>query len=101
MFNYDVEFSGGTAIQVDIGKNFVNSDIEKITLKADKEIREAAASIGSIILQQRDFYIANRKEIVRQNPESGAGTLFALPTDDESLSASIKLVEFALHGILN
>lgn len=76
------------------------SDMEKITLKADKEIREAAASICSIILQQRDFYIANRKEIVRQNPESGAGTLFALPTDDESLSASIKLVEFALHGII-
>lgn len=31
IFNYDVEFSGGTSIQIDIGKSFVNSDIEKIT----------------------------------------------------------------------
>lgn len=29
-FNYDVEFSGGTSIQIDIGKDFINSDIEKI-----------------------------------------------------------------------
>ena len=37
LFNYDVEFSGGTAIQIDIGKNFANSDIEKITKDITKQ----------------------------------------------------------------
>ncbi|MCQ2583159.1 MAG: TetR/AcrR family transcriptional regulator [Treponema sp.] len=75
------------------------ASIEKITIKADKEIREQAAGIAAILLQQRDFYIANRKEIVRQNPESGAGTLFALPTDDEALNRTIKLIENNLKKI--
>lgn len=75
------------------------SEIEKITIKNDKEIKEFALSIAMIIIQQRDLYIANRKEIVRQNPESGVGTLFALPTDDQALNSTIKLIEFSLKTI--
>ncbi|MCQ2589230.1 MAG: TetR/AcrR family transcriptional regulator [Treponema sp.] len=74
-------------------------DIEKIQACSEKELREKASAISSIILQQRDFYIANRKEIVRQNPESGAGTLFALPTDDEAISKAYKMVEFTLKAL--
>lgn len=33
IFNYDVEFSGGTSIRIDIGKNFSNEDIEKTVSK--------------------------------------------------------------------
>lgn len=74
-------------------------DIEKIQSCSEKELKEKSAAIASIIIQQRDFYIANRKEIVRQNPESGAGTLFALPTDDEAVNKAIKMVEFAIKSL--
>lgn len=37
IFNYDVEFSGGTSIQIDIGKDFVNADIEKIVSDATNQ----------------------------------------------------------------
>lgn len=76
------------------------SEVEKITLKADKDIREVANSISMIIIQQRDYYIANKKETVRQNPETGVGTLFALPTDDEAINFTVKTVEFILKVIL-
>lgn len=33
IFNYDVEFSGGTSIRIDIGKDFSNEDIEKTVSK--------------------------------------------------------------------
>ena len=65
----------------------------------EKELKEKSAAIASIIIQQRDFYIANRKEIVRQNPESGAGTLFALPTDNDAINKAIKMVEFAIKSL--
>lgn len=66
---------------------------EKIDNKTEKELKESAAGITAIIFQQRDMYIANRKETVRQNPESGAGSLFALPTDEAALNRTVKLVD--------
>ena len=30
IFNFDIEFTGGTSMQFDIGKEFDNKDIEKI-----------------------------------------------------------------------
>lgn len=65
----------------------------KIDNKTEKELKESAAGITAIIFQQRDMYIANRKETVRQNPESGAGSLFALPTDEAALNRTVKLVD--------
>lgn len=65
----------------------------KIDNKTDKELKETANGITAIIFQQRDMYIANRKETVRQNPESGAGSLFALPTDEAALNRTVKLVD--------
>ncbi len=40
----------------------------------------------SALMNQIDMYITNKKEIVRQNPECGVGSLFALPTDEEALN---------------
>jgi len=74
-------------------------DIGKIPACSEKELREKAGAISAIIIQQRDLYIANRKEIVRQNPESGAGTLFALPSDDDAVSKAVKMVEFTLKAL--
>lgn len=71
----------------------------KIQKKTDKEIKDFAMIITSTILHQRDFYIAKRKETVRQNPESGAGSLFALPADESAVNKTIKLVDGILKSI--
>lgn len=67
--------------------------INKIAQKSEKELKELSSAITSIILNQLDSYIAEKKETVRQNPESGAGSLFALPTDEKSLNKTTKIVE--------
>ena len=76
---------------------FVAAD--KITKKNERELREAASTLTAIIFQQRDAYIARRKETVRQNPESGAGSLFALPTDENFLNKTLKLQEMFLKTL--
>ena len=72
---------------------------EKIAKKTDKELRDAASTLTAVIFQQRDAYIARRKETVRQNPESGAGSLFALPTDENLLNKTLKLQEMILRTL--
>ena len=73
--------------------------VDKITKKNERELREAASTLTAIIFQQRDAYIARRKETVRQNPESGAGSLFALPTDENFLNKTLKLQEMFLKSL--
>ena len=83
----------------------VQNQIEKITEdiksiftialkdKTDKEIKELAGACTSLILQQLDAYIAVRKETIRQNPETGAGSLFELPSDNNIINKAARLVE--------
>lgn len=59
----------------------------------EKDLQEISEHISLIIFQSMDFYLAKRKEIVRQNPDSGAGCLFALPTDNELLNKTLKNIE--------
>ena len=54
---------------------------------------------AAVIIQQRDAYIAARKETVRQNPDSKAGGLFALPTDEVALGRTLKLIEAMLKTL--
>ena len=72
---------------------------KKIAKKTDKELKDTAAELAAVIIQHRDAYIAARKETVRQNPDSKAGGLFALPTDEEALARTLKLVEVMLKGL--
>ena len=72
---------------------------KKITKKTDKELKDVASNLAAIIIQQRDAYIAARKETVRQNPDSKAGGLFALPTDEAALGRTLKLVEAMLKTL--
>ena len=72
---------------------------KKIAKKTDKELKDIATNIAAVIIQQRDEYIAARKETVRQNPDSKAGGLFALPTDEAALSRTLKLVESMLKSL--
>ena len=62
--------------------------------------KETAASLTSIILQQLDAYIAVRKETIRQNPETGAGSLFELPSDNNIINKAGKLAEIYLAKAL-
>lgn len=71
----------------------------KIVNKTEKEIKEISATITAIILQQRDIYIAKKKETVRQNPECGVGSLFALPTDETAVNRAVKLVDLIVKGL--
>lgn len=65
----------------------------KLVTKTEKELKEIASTITAIILQQRDIYIARKKETVRQNPECGVGSLFALPTDETAVNRTVKIVD--------
>ena len=72
---------------------------KKIAKKTDKELKDAAAELAAVIIQHRDAYIASRKETVRQNPDSKAGGLFALPTDEAALGRTLKLIEVMLKNL--
>jgi len=76
---------------------FIKAD--KIQKKTEKELKEAAIAIAGVIIQQRDFYIATKKETVRQNPDCGAGSLFALPTDLSALNQTVKIVDCILKTL--
>lgn len=75
------------------------ADCKKIKNKTEKELRELSSGICNIILQQRDLSIAARKETVRQNPESGVGSLFALPADEASINRTLKMLDFYLKDL--
>lgn len=74
--------------------------IQKMKDLNDREVRDLVGVLSSILIQQRDFYIANKKETVRQNPESGAGSLFALPTDEAAVNKTIKLFDTIIKPLL-
>lgn len=76
-------------------------EIFKILIKNEKckkltssELKYSVNIISSVIKTQIDLYLAQKKEIVRQNPECGAGSLFALPTDEAAVSLILKTCEF-------
>ena len=73
----------------------INNDIKKLV-----ETKEVAASLTSIILQQLDAYIAARKETIRQNPETGAGSLFELPSDNNIINKAVKIVDVIISAVV-
>lgn len=74
---------------------------EKLVSKSEKETSMYAQIIASVILENLSAYIAQRKEIVRQNPECDAGSLFALPADDAAINNVIKVVDTILKELSN
>ena len=67
---------------------------------SEKEIKELASALSSLIMQQLDAYIALRKETVRLNPETGAGSLFELPSDNNIINKASRLVEGLLAKLV-
>lgn len=66
--------------------------------KSDDELRLYAAFLADGILSRLDFYIAQKKETIRRNPECDAGSLFALPSDEGKIS---KITVFAVDILRN
>lgn len=75
-------------------------EVKKFTKTDEKDIRQCAFNISTLILDRLQIYIMLRKSVVRKNPESGEGSLFSLPTDDIELSKTIKNIEFIIKETL-
>lgn len=75
------------------------SDREKLLRLPHDELKSFARNFASALMQQIDMYIMRKKEIVRQNPESGVGSLFSLPTDSTALSAVLRTADAYLRTI--
>ncbi len=78
-------------------KYFVTENL--IEIKSEEELSIYSKLITSVILQQLNFYISKRKERLRQNPESGVGTLFSLPADTTTINGIIDSIETILERI--
>ncbi len=78
----DVIFS----IELGVSQILLRYCVEKKLGYTPAEIDYAVKIYSSALFEQIDLYIMHKKEIVRQNPECGAGSLFALPTDDDAVS---------------
>ena len=81
-------------------KKLIGATDNKASQKSDKEQKEIAASITSLILQQLDAYIAVRKETIRQNPETGNGSLFELPSDNNIINRAARMAEALLTSVI-
>jgi AcrR family transcriptional regulator len=91
----------------------LNSEKEKMiagtikilqSLSAADKIRAIAFGPAAVwfcnaVLQMLDSYLAERKETIRQNPESGAGSLFALPSDDRTIAQVNTLIEKYIQAL--
>lgn len=64
-----------------------------------KDLRETANIISALTGSQLDKFIAQKQEVIRLNPDTGAGSLFALPTDENMLNRCLKPVETLLKTI--
>ena len=71
----------------------------EIKLPDNELLRDLALNFTLSFMQQLDSYIVRKKEIARQNPECGVGSLFALPTDEEALEEISTFADFYL-GLL-
>lgn len=71
-FNYDIQFTGGTSIEVNIGKEFNNDDITKLykdTLKLDSLQVQKIGDGKSVTIKTRSLTQEERIEIVKKLSE--------------------------------
>ena len=66
--------------------------------KSDDELRLFSNFFTDGILSRLDFYIAQKKETIRRNPECDAGSLFALPSDEKQIGV---ITAFAVDVLKN
>jgi AcrR family transcriptional regulator len=72
--------------------------LNKLTL-SEKQLSAAARWFCEGFLTMMAAYLTRRKEIMRKNPETGIGSLFALPPDDKTIAEIDTLVQFFMSFI--
>ena len=87
-------------IELGVSQILLRYCVEKKLDLTPADIDAAVKFYASAFMQQIDVYIMHKKEIVRQNPECGAGSLFALPTDEEALNKIYNLSENFLKQLV-
>ena len=87
-------------IELGVSQILLRYCVEKKLELTPGEIDSGVKFYASALMQQIDSYIMHKKEIVRQNPECGAGSLFALPTDEEALNKIYSLSENFLNQLV-
>lgn len=87
-------------IELGVSQILLRYCVEKKLDLTPAEIDAGVKFYASALMQQIDSYIMHKKEIVRQNPECGAGSLFALPTDEEALNKIYSLSENFLKQLV-
>lgn len=87
-------------IELGVSQILLRYCVEKKLELTPGEIDSGVKFYASALMQQIDSYIMHKKEIVRQNPECGAGSLFALPTDEEALNKIYSLSENFLKQLV-
>lgn len=87
------------SIELGVSQIMLRYCVEKKLDLTPAEIDSAVKMYSSFLFQQIDLYIMHKKEIVRQNPECGAGSLFALPTDEDAVDKIFALSENYLKHI--
>ena len=75
------------AVAVDL--NTFCYDAERRGIKPSVRLKERAQFFARELSAELNAYIVEKKETLRQSPESGAGSLFALPSDDSTLARII------------
>ncbi|MBP5588108.1 MAG: TetR/AcrR family transcriptional regulator [Treponema sp.] len=60
-------------------------------------VKRESKNFCSVLMNSLDTYLAARKEVIRQNPESGVGALFGLRSDDKSLQDFVKFSERSIQ----
>lgn len=66
-FNYDIQFTGGTSIQVNIGKDFNNNEIAEIVTSSTDEKSPQIQKLGSedaVIIKTKSLDQETRKKLV-------------------------------------
>lgn len=87
-------------IELGVSQILLRYCVEKKLDLTPAEIDAGVKFYASALMLQIDSYIMHKKEIVRQNPECGAGSLFALPTDEEALNKIYTLSENFLRRLV-
>ena len=109
-FVYSEQYFNRKAMEISLAAYKRISDETKLLLKTfkdsgkcradEKDLKDISVIFSSLLFTQLDNYIAQKKEIIRQNPDAGVGSLFALPTDETSLNKSLKIILSYLESVL-
>lgn len=88
-FNYDIQFTGGTSIQVDIGKEFNNDDIisivKEVTGQASPQVQKIGTDNKSVIIKIKSFEDESIEQEKRQALVKAISDKYEIENDSFSI----------------